>query len=105
MKTIIMVGTAGSGKSLLASKIFDYYTRNGAFVGMLNLDPGVENLPYTCDVDVRDYVDIESIMRQYDLGPNGSIIMANDLARSEEHTSELQSRQYLVCRLLLEKKK
>src|SRR3712207_7639403 len=28
-----------------------------------------------------------------------------DLVRSEEHTSELQSRQYLVCRLLLEKKK
>src|SRR3712207_6995057 len=28
-----------------------------------------------------------------------------DAARSEEHTSELQSRQYLVCRLLLEKKK
>src|SRR3712207_7629422 len=27
------------------------------------------------------------------------------VARSEEHTSELQSRQYLVCRLLLEKKK
>src|SRR5947209_12386450 len=27
------------------------------------------------------------------------------LCRSEEHTSELQSRQYLVCRLLLEKKK
>src|SRR3712207_8488588 len=32
-------------------------------------------------------------------------ITAQDLAgRSEEHTSELQSRQYLVCRLLLEKK-
>src|SRR5258707_9343072 len=28
-----------------------------------------------------------------------------DVFRSEEHTSELQSRQYLVCRLLLEKKK
>src|SRR3712207_6937603 len=28
-----------------------------------------------------------------------------DTVRSEEHTSELQSRQYLVCRLLLEKKK
>src|SRR3712207_7592172 len=35
---------------------------------------------------------------------NGTVgITAN--ARSEEHTSELQSRQYLVCRLLLEKKK
>src|SRR3712207_7091497 len=30
---------------------------------------------------------------------------ARVVARSEEHTSELQSRQYLVCRLLLEKKK
>src|SRR3712207_8227494 len=30
---------------------------------------------------------------------------AIDAVRSEEHTSELQSRQYLVCRLLLEKKK
>src|SRR3712207_8067680 len=31
--------------------------------------------------------------------------VVEDLLRSEEHTSELQSRQYLVCRLLLEKKK
>src|SRR3712207_8902283 len=31
--------------------------------------------------------------------------VALELHRSEEHTSELQSRQYLVCRLLLEKKK
>src|SRR3712207_7578620 len=30
---------------------------------------------------------------------------AGEETRSEEHTSELQSRQYLVCRLLLEKKK
>src|SRR3712207_8229457 len=30
---------------------------------------------------------------------------AQSVCRSEEHTSELQSRQYLVCRLLLEKKK
>ena len=89
MKTVFIVGTAGSGKSLLASKIFEYYTRNGAFVGMLNLDPGVENLPYTCDVDVRSYIDIVSIMRQYDLGPNGSMIMANDLIASK--IDELQN--------------
>src|SRR3712207_8739570 len=30
--------------------------------------------------------------------------LETDLSRSEEHTSELQSRQYLVCRLLLDKK-
>src|SRR3712207_7500533 len=32
-------------------------------------------------------------------------LCCRSLSRSEEHTSELQSRQYLVCRLLLEKKK
>src|SRR3712207_8270622 len=34
----------------------------------------------------------------------GISFLAKDSRRSEEHTSELQSRQYLVCRLLLEKK-
>src|ERR1035437_9357529 len=33
------------------------------------------------------------------------IVSDGSICRSEEHTSELQSRQYLVCRLLLEKKK
>src|SRR3712207_8366794 len=38
--------------------------------------------------------------RRHQRGPGGG-----GRPRSEEHTSELQSRQYLVCRLLLEKKK
>src|SRR3712207_8784920 len=37
--------------------------------------------------------------------PRGTPAAPDCAARSEEHTSELQSRQYLVCRLLLEKKK
>src|SRR3712207_8480024 len=41
------------------------------------------------------------------LGAQGGAIhnLGTATLRSEEHTSELQSRQYLVCRLLLEKKK
>src|SRR3712207_7470409 len=37
--------------------------------------------------------------------PTLSSVHPYKVVRSEEHTSELQSRQYLVCRLLLEKKK
>ena len=83
MKTIFISGTAGAGKSLLTSKLYEYYTKNGVFAAVLNLDPGVENMPYTCDVDVRDYVDYVSIMQKYDLGPNGALIMANDLIASK----------------------
>src|SRR3712207_8746310 len=38
-------------------------------------------------------------------GLRDPLVSREPLDRSEEHTSELQSRQYLVCRLLLEKKK
>src|SRR5438045_7509513 len=37
--------------------------------------------------------------------PNSKILIHQGSARSEEHTSELQSLRHLVCRLLLEKKK
>src|SRR3712207_8360381 len=58
---------------------------------------------------VRQFVD-EQIIPQaehYDAAdefPEPIVAQMREL-RSEEHTSELQSRQYLVCRLLLEKKK
>src|SRR3712207_7184656 len=42
-----------------------------------------------------------TLMRRNQLGA----AIGDEVWRSEEHTSELQSRQYLVCRLLLEKKK
>ena len=83
MKAIFLTGTAGAGKTLLASKISEYYTKNGSFPAILNLDPGVESLPYNPDIDVREFVDISSIMNQYDLGPNGSMIMASDLIASK----------------------
>ena len=83
MKTIFVTGTAGSGKSSLVSKLHEYYTRNSAFAAVLNLDPGVESMPYNCDVDVRDYVDYVSIMQEYNLGPNGGLVMANDLIASK----------------------
>src|SRR3712207_7383664 len=42
---------------------------------------------------------------QFAVGVRSAFVLDPARTRSEEHTSELQSRQYLVCRLLLEKKK
>src|SRR3712207_7269495 len=49
---------------------------------------------------------VEPVDSAWQVNTGGSYVGADlPLGRSEEHTSELQSRQYLVCRLLLEKKK
>src|SRR3712207_8289263 len=50
----------------------------------------------------EDEMSEEQQLRKHLRWPDGVVLI---LGRSEEHTSELQSRQYLVCRLLLEKKK
>src|SRR5690554_7022835 len=60
----------------------------------------VEKLQHTAEVTVRlPGKDIHCEARDENL------YASIDLLRSEEHTSELQSRPHLVCRLLLEKKK
>src|SRR3712207_8466650 len=46
-----------------------------------------------------------SACQHFSTPPRGGLSARFPRSRSEEHTSELQSRQYLVCRLLLEKKK
>src|SRR3712207_7772240 len=53
----------------------------------------------------RDGSRVAAIIHDASLDTSRELVSAAAAARSEEHTSELQSRQYLVCRLLLEKKK
>src|SRR3712207_8240144 len=49
--------------------------------------------------------DLTQVPQVHPMVAPGDVLVADRGLRSEEHTSELQSRQYLVCRLLLEKKK
>src|SRR3712207_8921907 len=57
----------------------------------------------------RQAVDVRGVAEDVDDLERGGLlpldpVLVDAVDRSEEHTSELQSRQYLVCRLLLEKK-
>jgi GTPase SAR1 family protein len=81
--TAFIIGTAGSGKSLLTSSLAERMRKERQKVATLNLDPGVVTLPYTPDIDIRDYITIEAIMEKYRLGPNGALIVAADLIASE----------------------
>src|SRR3712207_7376817 len=69
-------------------------------------DRGPARRAVTADPLERRRPELKGVAQHVDVRvpPGDELPVAPD-PRSEEHTSELQSRQYLVCRLLLEKKK
>jgi len=76
---IYFIGTAGAGKSTLAGAYKEWVFNRGLDCILVNLDPGAESLPYTPDVDVRDWVNLKDVMRSEGLGPNGAQIAASDM--------------------------
>ena len=74
-----LVGTAGSGKTMLVSSLQQYLRQKGASLTIVNLDPAVRHIPYQADIDVRDYINFDQLVDEYKLGPNGALIAATDL--------------------------
>jgi len=83
MDVSFITGTAGSGKSLLTGALKDWYVNRGEDAIAVNLDPGVVDLPYDPDVDIRDRIQLQEVMQEYGLGPNGALILAADLAATK----------------------
>lgn len=74
---LTFIGTAGSGKTTITSKFGRYLENRGHKVSYVNLDTGVKNLPYNPDVDVRERITTEELMRD-GYGPNGAIVESYD---------------------------
>src|SRR5258707_3520910 len=72
---------------------------------MIRRPPRSTLFPYTTLFRSARSVPASSQVQAGTRDPRAPAKRARQPHRSEEHTSELQSRQYLVCRLLLEKKK
>lgn len=101
MNIVFIIGTAGSGKSRLTAAYSEWLKMSKQDVAIVNLDPGVSTIPYSPEVDVRDYVDVGNIMEEYNLGPNGALIMAADLIADQiepisKEIEELQADIILV---------
>ncbi|RLI86118.1 MAG: GTPase [Archaeoglobales archaeon] len=76
---IYFIGTAGSGKTYLTKAFSDFLDLKKISHIIVNLDPGVDELPYQPDVDVREHFTLDSIMERYKVGPNGAQIIGADL--------------------------
>src|SRR2546429_5102931 len=75
------------------------------FFLMIRRPPRSTLFPYTTLFRSNDWLRMAAVLASLWLAPLGSYARQQSSSRSEEHTSELQSRLHLVCRLLLEKKK
>jgi GTPase SAR1 family protein len=83
MVIVFIIGTAGSGKSLLTGSLNEWLKVGKQKTATVNLDPGVLTLPYTPDIDIRNYINIRNIMMEQELGPNGALVLAADLIAQE----------------------
>lgn len=99
MKVIFLIGTAGSGKTTFVKNFSEWIENKGVDVARINLDPGVVNLPYTADFDVREYVNTEKIMKDLGLGPNSALTVASDLIAVKVHeiSDEIEAMGYEIA--------
>jgi GTPase SAR1 family protein len=90
---LYLIGTAGSGKSYLTHTFNQWMELNSYSAVPVNLDPGAETLPYTPEIDIRDWLSLKQIMAEYSLGPNGAQIVCADLLalKIEDLKKELDS--------------
>jgi predicted NACHT family NTPase len=61
---IIVIGMAGSGKTTFMQRVNAYLHEQQQPPYVLNLDPAVTHLPFTANIDIRDTVDYQEVMKQ-----------------------------------------
>ena len=78
-RNLYFIGTAGAGKSTMVYAFQMWMNSQGFDCVPVNLDPGAESLPYGADVDVRDWIKLEEVMDEQELGPNAAQVAAADM--------------------------
>ena len=61
---IITLGLAGSGKTTFIQRLNSYLHTNNKPPYIVNLDPAVSHLPFEANIDIRDTVNYDEVMKQ-----------------------------------------
>jgi GTPase SAR1 family protein len=70
----LIIGPAGSGKSTYCKIMQDHCENIKRTIKIINLDPAAEKFKYKCDLDIRELINIDEVMKKKRLGPNGALI-------------------------------
>jgi len=72
----LVVGPPGAGKTTYCTGMQQLLTALKRPITLVNLDPANDDLPYDCDIDIRELVNVEDVMTEMGLGPNGGLMYA-----------------------------
>jgi GPN-loop GTPase len=66
----------GSGKTTYCGIMKDFMINLNRNVFIINLDPANENLTYDCEINIYELINVDDVMRNCNLGPNGGLLFA-----------------------------
>eukprot|EP00889_Picochlorum_renovo_P006732 jgi/Picre1/33762/NNA_001241.t1 len=73
----LVVGPPGSGKTTYCHGLEQFFTQVSSRPhAIINLDPANDSPRYTCAVDIKDLVSLESVQEETELGPNGGLVFS-----------------------------
>lgn len=98
---IIVMGMAGSGKTMFVRKLISVLKVMNKQVYSINLDPAIRKLSFPANLDICDTINYKKLMQEYSLGPNGAIVTALNLYATKFHDvidllKTKQEAQYIV---------
>jgi len=68
------MGPGGSGKSTYCIEIYKNINQGNCPIKIVNLDPSLHNFNFPNSIDIRDLIKTTDVMKEFGLGPNGSLI-------------------------------
>lgn len=99
---LIVIGMAGAGKTSFVQRLNSVLHTQKQNPYVINLDPACHEVPYPCNIDIRDTVNYKEVMKQYSLGPNGAIMTSLNLfATKFNQIIELVEKRGNECKYVL----
>ncbi|ODV61554.1 GTPase GPN2 ASCRUDRAFT_80609 [Ascoidea rubescens DSM 1968] len=86
----IVIGPPGSGKSTYCNGMNQFLSAIGRKNCVVNFDPANDRLPYekNCELDIRDFITVEEVMVENEMGPNGGLMIAIEELNSNQELIE-----------------
>ncbi|XP_038210820.1 GPN-loop GTPase 2 [Zerene cesonia] len=70
----LVIGPPGAGKTTYCNEMSKLLRKLNRKVVIVNMDPANDNITYQPDIDIRELINLEDVMTEYQLGPNGALL-------------------------------